>query len=85
NGKWIMENDCVAFGHYLNYFPEENTTIFNFQLSIFNSLGRALNRNLKGGCGHPPLRVLTNSCRSMGIWRREQAPALRWCMEVGGF
>ncbi|MBQ6840152.1 MAG: hypothetical protein IJO45_05625, partial [Oscillospiraceae bacterium] len=46
NGKWIIENDCVAFGHYLNYFPEENTTIFNFQLSIFNSLGRAINRNL---------------------------------------
>ena len=41
-----MENDCVAFGHYLNYFPEENTTIFNFQLSIFNSLGRAISRNL---------------------------------------
>ena len=49
NGKWIMENDCVAFGYYLNYFPEENTTIFNFQLSIFNSLGRAINRNRKMG------------------------------------
>ena len=40
-----MENDCVGFADYFNHFPAGNTIIFNFQLSIFNSLIRALNRN----------------------------------------
>ena len=32
NGKCRMQNECVAFGDYLNHFPEENTTILHASL-----------------------------------------------------
>ena len=38
-----MDNECVAFGDYLNHFPQENTTIVNCPLSIVNS-GRQLDK-----------------------------------------
>ena len=32
NAKCRMQNECVAFGDYLNHFPEENTTILHASL-----------------------------------------------------
>ena len=33
-----MENEGVTFGHYLNHFAKQNTTIAHCQLSIINWL-----------------------------------------------
>jgi len=36
NGQLIIDNDCVAYGDYLNHFPEENTLIIHYTLSIIH-------------------------------------------------
>jgi len=46
NGQLIIDNDCVAFGDYLNHFPEENTLIIHYTLSIINSFIGTINWNL---------------------------------------
>jgi len=46
NGQLIIDNDCVADGDYLNYFPEENTLIIHYTLSIINSFIGTINRDL---------------------------------------
>ena len=34
NGKWIMENEGVAFGDIFQIISEGNTVIIHYQLSI---------------------------------------------------
>ena len=46
NGQLIIDNDCVAYGHYLNHFPKENTIIIHYTLSIINSFIGTINWNL---------------------------------------
>jgi len=36
NGKWIMDNEGVAFGDIFQIISEGNTTIIHYQLSIIN-------------------------------------------------
>ncbi|MBQ3543313.1 MAG: hypothetical protein IJA45_09355, partial [Oscillospiraceae bacterium] len=37
NGKWIMDNEGVAFGDIFQIISEGNTTIIHYQLSIIHS------------------------------------------------
>jgi len=46
NGQLIIDNDCVADGDYLNHFPQENTIIIHYTLSIINSFIGTINWNL---------------------------------------
>ena len=53
NAKCRMQNECVAFGDYLNHFPKENTIIIHYTFSIINSLIGTINWNLPFPCaGH---------------------------------
>ena len=36
NGKWIMDNEGVAFGDIFQIISEGNTAIIHYQLSIIN-------------------------------------------------
>ena len=36
NGKWIMDNEGVAFGDIFQIISEENTTIIHYPLSIIH-------------------------------------------------
>ena len=42
-----MDNEGVAFGDYLNHFPQENTIILNSQFSILNYLSFRRNDKLE--------------------------------------
>ena len=45
NGKWIMENEGVAFGDIFLIISEGNTTIIHYQLSIIHSCVSTTNGN----------------------------------------
>ena len=47
NGKWIMENEGVAFGDIFKIISEGNTSIIHYTLSIIHSCVSTTNGNLK--------------------------------------
>ena len=46
NGKWIMDNEGVAFGDIFKIISEGNTTIIHYSLSIIHSCVSTINGNL---------------------------------------